>query len=586
MSNKVTLFQSPPLSVPTPSQKEESKTAKVAADRFPKHNRLKSVSLKNRQLTWKTPFVAFLNLIANLFSFLTRGNSTSTPQNSISLPRPSTAPIHEVIPKPARAVTPEPLASTGIFPRPKCLDETSFEQASSLDMLLKDYEAKIREIAPKCLPSDVVQRVIEKELAKITELSKTSPLDLLQKVAFSPNVFKRIKTDLDNLKIEQRQRSESWIKNKIKKVTEFRRSSTEKIVLKGLGYKVSAKGEEFLREAMIFMLESYLKEPNLPSLEQLKTDFSKWAFAARLREAGVPPSEVDEMKKIFQEYEKELESLMLEADEEVKKLVLASNLPEAQDYLQNLLFEHHCASIERYLQQVLIGQPANRAKLLASFKQIPENVQKGIAWFKKHSSLMHTEFVQGKSDVNEALGSGVCAGICLRFVKQSLQSPTEPTSKIAIRSIEPVDRINQAYHRQNLDSRGTDFLFPPEILKKWELKEKQRLSILTKGEDGDLDVFSGLKETLEQAAKTKINNHFVLAWGKHATALRFDSQNNKFLFFDPNFGTLEFKKGTRETLNNLAERMATAYVQLYQWAYGERTYMRLQQITPLPTPKA
>lgn len=722
MSNKV-ILQSPSVGAPTPSRKPQDKTAKVAAAHFSEQNAPQAASLKTKQFTWKTPFVAFFSLIMSLLSFFSGNNEPNLPPRNA----PQAAAPAQVKP-----------ATDG-----------------NLDTLLHLYADTIRKLAPAALDPEVVNSLINHELAKVKKKSETVQLSQLRDIALSNKNLTRISDKLKQMESQQRvnnscldlaallkqhftdqistkifeqirggfvqkveeafsdpdgnpnskisraakelintvvlrdirsqmengliqrvgdaegkelaaailsdpaiigetihnnqeiltpgKRSqiiakakvvlehytqfkqglesvkkylsqgnqvirdtilekhpafatalaympavkkeeferllkETWINNKIQKITEYRRTPFEKVVLKGLGYKASAKGEKGLKEAMIFMLNCYLKDPKLSSVEQVKAEFKKFASEARLRDAGVPPSEVEQTKQIIQAYRQELETLMAEADREAQALISLPNLPKAEGYLRDLLFDHHCTEIEKYLAAVMANPPGNKEKLRASFKKIPPHVQKGIDWFNKYGAMVHSEFAQGEKDPNAVLGRGICAGLCVRLIKQSFDSPTASTDQIAILSDEKKDRMNQAYHhlRQGSDSKDETFILPKEILGKAGLREKQRLNLATVGNEGDLEVLAGLIETLQSMKNT--NGSLILGWANHATALRFDDQNQKFLFFDPNFGTLEFKKGSKETLDALAERMALAYVEHYQWAYPKRSHMIAQQI--------
>jgi hypothetical protein len=243
-------------------------------------------------------------------------------------------------------------------------------------------------------------------------------------------------------------------------------------------------------------------------------------------------------------------------------------------------------NFEQFLKQLNVEE----AQLTARFKTPDSYVKSLYAWYRKY----HAEFKKGMEsnqgeDKNACLGEGVCAGLAYNAAMMALQSPDAEMDAVITRAIHPEDRVVQAMHSMNVRTGSSkSLLFPASMLKKDNVKEKTLLTVRAQEdptthklnrEDLDLNVFSALVEVLPNAQRS--NGGLVLSWGKHATFVRFDTKRNKYCFFDPNFGTLVFTPKDKETKEQLAIRMATAYIELYKCSYSGRKDFQVRQFVPI-----
>jgi hypothetical protein len=381
--------------------------------------------------------------------------------------------------------------------------------------------------------------------------------------------------------------SKAWITKTVKNLSEYQGSEFERFVLKKLGFDITSYDDkEFFKEAL-----ETLYNNNLPSLEEFPKEFKRQAFNLRARGAGVPEKALDNLRMLLTFYHQEKKKLVDQAEKIRDNLNIKSNSSSAtilikrEFHIRNLeLINQHLAKSlaqanmreklsSNNFQQFLNSLPP-LSKGLKSFKMLDGTLKEAADWFAKYEGMIVSEFSQGEDDDNECLGEGVCIGLSYRMASTALESPDAPIRKIAVRSIEPSDRIIQAYHSTRNEKTVSSALLPKEVLAK--RKQKEKLVFVAKG---DTNVGVGLIEHLPKLAES--NGGIMLVWGDHATFMRFDPARNKFFFFDPNFNTMVFQRKPGESLEHLAIRMATAYVELYRWAYLERGLMTAYQIVPL-----
>lgn len=316
----------------------------------------------------------------------------------------------------------------------------------------------------------------------------------------------------------------------------------------------------------------------------------------RLRGAKVPQGAIENLRELMSFYHAERQMLIKTAREARDKLVIQSKLPNAQSFIRGQFYGQNLSKIEEQLTNFLLSHKDHIRKKLTStdfktflsslpspskglrFNMPSHNIRKAEAWFSKYEGMVRNEFTQGE-DGDDDLGEGVCLALCYRLARAAMESPGASLSSKAIRSIDASDRKFQAASQVKKHQRLTYHSMPVELLAEHHLKEK----ILFIAE-GDQNVGLALAENLLNLRES--NGGLILSWGEHATFMRFDPQRNKFSFFDPNFNTIVFLKKPDESLEHLAARMATTYLELYQWAYPDRTLMAGRVISPLKTGEA
>lgn len=389
--------------------------------------------------------------------------------------------------------------------------------------------------------------------------------------------------------------SRAWIKKELRNLSAYQGTKLEYNVLKNLGYDVSSHDDKkFLQEMMETTYLGYEKNSDLPSLETLQKEFKKMAFTFRLRAANVPQEAIPNLRELMSFYHAERQKLISAARVARDKLVIQSKLPSVQSFIRGQFYGQNLSRIENHLAEFLRAQKDNIRKNLSSagfktstlpppskglrFKMPADDIRRAEAWFAKYEGMIRAEFTQGE-DGDDDLGEGVCLALCYRMARAALDSPDISLSRNAIRSIDATDRkfqaASQVKKRQQLSYRS----MPVELLAEHQLKEE-----IVFIADGDQNVGLGLVEHLQHLKDS--NGGLILTWGEHATFMRFDPEQKKFSFFDPNFNTIVFLRKSDESLEQLAARMATAYLELYQWAYPDRTLMAGRVLSTLKAGEA
>jgi hypothetical protein len=195
--------------------------------------------------------------------------------------------------------------------------------------------------------------------------------------------------------------------------------------------------------------------------------------------------------------------------------------------------------------------------------------EKAMAWFEKYQEYFVSEFTQAEGNDNRCLTDGVCYALCARIAQHTLVSPKISTSVIRI---VPRDRMLQATYSAAY-SQQKMLTFPPEILAK--KKVKQEVCFIAE----KTRIVEALTDQLGKLQAS--NGGVILGRGGHATFMRLDAVLDQFLFFDSNFGTMDFSK---KRVQNNEERvlfMATCYHELYEWAYPDSNNLVGSQLLPL-----
>jgi hypothetical protein len=391
--------------------------------------------------------------------------------------------------------------------------------------------------------------------------------------------------------------SRAWIKKELRNLSAYQGTKLEYNVLKNLGYDVSSYDDKkFLQEMLETAYLGYEKNSHLPPLEALQKEFKKTAFTFRLRSAHVPQEAVENLRDLMGLYHAERQKLIAAARAARDKLVVQSKLPSAQSFIKGQFYIQNLRMIEKHFADFLLAHKESVRKNLLSpdfktflsslpslskglrFKMPADDIRRAEAWFTKYEGMIRVEFTQGEEG-DDDLGEGVCLALCYRMARAALESPDAPLASHAIRSIDAADRKFQAAAQVKKHQHVSYHSMPVELLAEHNLKEK--IIFIA---DGDQSVGLGLVDHLQQLKES--NGGLILTWGEHATFIRFDPERKKFSFFDPNFNTMAFLKKSDESFEQLAARMATAYLELYQWAYPDRTLMAGRVIAPLKAGEA
>lgn len=191
---------------------------------------------------------------------------------------------------------------------------------------------------------------------------------------------------------------------------------------------------------------------------------------------------------------------------------------------------------------------------IASNKPQSKSLQQYIEFYKKWQSFLQVGLIQGFQDENEALGKGVCWGICqrLRLTHQkdkdfSLEAFAQEINGGLIAH----DRYLQGLYSTNFNIAKQGSVLPEALLKGHGYKE-EALVFDIKGQEGRASSNRKIiKKLLLQSitAQTEalqllngwLHLSLKMETGGHATLLRLDKNSGHVWFFDPNFGLFAFE---------------------------------------------
>jgi len=595
------------------TSKTEKKTA--AALKLPVSENA-APSLKDRATY--NPFLAFINLIRSIVAFFT-GNAKEEAKSAPAVPEQQ----QPAIPNPTRTASNQLPQSKTITVAPQPEDPKAIIAKQSSDHLFSQLALRYKEEGKARRVFDAVHPAfkarVQKELDKTVDFQKLKePLIALminlvlehetslqlqeiesnlkagKLVLNRQEIFKQypsLEADLKNIpdlaKKFEIMLSRVWIEKALNNLSDYQGTSFEKNILNNLGYNVSSYDDkEFLRAAM--KVAFLMPEP--PKLEELPKAFKKQAFDIRAMSAGVPAEALFNLRKLLIFCRQNVEELSKQATQNRDALNVDCTSSKGKDIVKDLF--HKCnlklinQQVKTHLENpVLRSQLSKSDPFLESLPplsvklntEIDETIKEVADWFKKYEGMIISEFSQGEDD--ESLKEGVCLALSHRMATTALNTPDASIDKTAIRSIEPTDRMLQAYHLTRNGKTFGSTLLPSEVLAK--NGQKENLIFTAKGEIG---VGVGLIKHLSHLEES--NGAIYLGWGGHATFMRFDPKRKQFFFFDPNLCTIQFKRGSGESLENLATRMTVAYLELYRWAYPTRDHMHARQFVPLKSGEA
>lgn len=174
------------------------------------------------------------------------------------------------------------------------------------------------------------------------------------------------------------------------------------------------------------------------------------------------------------------------------------------------------------------------------------------SWIKKYRSAFVERFDQGSADV--------CYALCFRLAAGMLKNPQSLLRQNKIGRILPEDRFLQAATLIDFDLFQSLGDLPNTYLKKRGFRERQLFTAVET---------SSMTQTLVNRilALQPQNAVLILHRARHTTFIRFDTEHERFCFFDPNFGTIAFSPRPYETDQSLAVRMVKCWSDLYAVEY-------------------
>ena len=473
---------------------------------------------------------------------------------------------------------------TSIYPALKAGLDSEFEKTLDQEQLKKPLVDLAKNVIQEYMMSHQLDEITAKLMQGELALSRTVILKAY------PNLE-------EEQTPAQRQRFETllsrvWIEKALNNISKYQGLPFERAVFKKLGYNIeNYDNKDLLKSAL---RASFLVE-TLPSLEEMPKAFQKQAFDLRAKTADVPQEALSDFRLLLRTLNEQHQNAIKEAKKTRDELKVTCTSPSSvafirrHFYQQNIkkINEHFFAFLEKNKAAIItkISTPAfqpfiNSLSSLFEDLKISKTVEGTLrdaeAWFKKYEGMVVAEFSQGENDADEALSEGVCLALSYRMASTALETPKASTVQIAVRSIEPSDRVVQGFHNNSVGIQQ----LPPKVLAGKGQQEKVLFAA-----EGAKNVRKGLIENLQKLKES--NGGLILGWDDHATFMRFDPISDMFFFFDPNFNTIVFSKKNEETLSQLAARMADCYVELYNWTYPTtHKIMTAHQIVPLKAGEA
>jgi hypothetical protein len=393
--------------------------------------------------------------------------------------------------------------------------------------------------------------------------------------------------------------AQALVTKELRSMTAFIAPKDERNVVKALGLSLESYDErEKIHTSMKILLSPLLQESNLPSVDKLRQTMKDTACHTRLRAAGASENQITSIRLILLFYTETKESWISSTREATSSLEIAKSihLPLAREkikrsvqdrnekivlsFLTTLLKKNQkelFTTLQRDAMQVLwqdrMTTSANEKRLIERCKKL-HSFQQSINWFAKYQDLFIHEFSQGNENSDEALGDGVCYALCHRLAKNVILHPDLPIEELKIDCITPADRLLQAAAGMHKDQDRMIFMLPPKVCKKQGMKQIPLFFT-----SGILNIIATIVDQIGNLKRS--NGGILLGRASHQTFLCLDDQHNRFFFFDPNFGTLAFQLHPKETVEELAARMALCYEELYAWAYNSKDPLFATRLIPM-----
>jgi len=353
----------------------------------------------------------------------------------------------------------------------------------------------------------------------------------------------------------------------------------ERTILAHLNFSVEAYDNRAKNHQVVcILLQDILKpEHNLPSVDALRKQIDAIASTERLKAAGLLEVQILNFPALLNEYRAQREILRIPGQTIVAQVTQHLLLPKAKNKLTRWLHNAIDQRIDHILEQILVNNKYKIHCFLSSpFPNLGKMIidphvhiealqnlantlyQKRLQWLQRYQGQFIEEFIQGDEDKNQALVTGVCHALVYRLATTMLENPNTPIENTRIGTILPSDRFLQASSKINNSLNDTQTT-PPAYLAKKRIKEKW--SHIVTPATMVTAIVDRLVNPIEQ------NRMLALHRSRHATLMRFDTQANRFCFFDPNFGILNFTRDLEETDQHLAKRMADCWFDLYKTFY-------------------
>lgn len=401
-----------------------------------------------------------------------------------------------------------------------------------------------------------------------------------------------------------------------------RGSIVENKLLEWLGFSPDSS---YSSGAIQKLIEDMLNAEQLSqqNADLIKKEIQEAEFSGRLKAAGVPANEIENLKKLIrkvEQFEKELRTRINQLAEEAVPLNKFDHLPRVKLSLRR----NRQQAIRTEVDKVLEGLFKDNQGLKKGLSQDPEKyekdrlakidvdqldifdsemqklfksnlqnqMEKKIKFFEKWQHRLVVDAIQGLEDPNEALKGGVCQAKCLRVGHIEQTHPDLPVDQIGAERITPLDRFEQARYSKAYDDlrrrihenmEREDIIkivaenrtVPEEIYQKYGYKELHWFAFAEEGKQANKTIVEDIADSIadlyfvmnEQLEKSNgvLQIGFDAENGGHAMHCRIDLVRKEFRYHDPNIGVFRIpptgsdSKATKELAELWKDIMDTYY---------------------------
>jgi len=440
---------------------------------------------------------------------------------------------------------------------------------------------KTHDLAKTSFTDQELDQILDKVDALLNEIKASAAKDLPLQDNFVENQFHVdtiMKSLPENLKQERRLKlqkilAQAYINRELKQKGKVRGSKEESQFLTKLGYTLDANSPyhniDLIYDALHQFVSQELQTDNFSgSLKSVQNSFKQCALKARLSTLKITSE--DQLQK-FQSGLKFYESLKKNLRTELidVKLKFPEDFPlkspsqgirlieslYRQDKTQALntavkkildamniqkIFSDPNVDHTAFEAMLILPIPDGELKKEFSEKELSKEIKKELAFYSKWGKNIKAELIQGLEDKNEALGKGVCEGICQRILTLGQKNPDITPEELAKHiHIESKDRFNQGvYIMSHILEKDK---IPDLILKKNGFKQDENIfAFYYKAEDGIK--YDNLKTDELKKSAGWVDVGLDMEESGHAILMRLDPTRGRAWLFDPNVGFLCFEE--------------------------------------------
>lgn len=382
--------------------------------------------------------------------------------------------------------------------------------------------------------------------------------------------------------------NQALIEAEIKLKRRHRGGAPEKNVLQNLGYQINGAYDnlDIAKEAMTSIYQRLSKKGEItkPTAE-FRDNLTHLATMMRYQLAGVPEKlcmAVHAVIEKVQSLDNTLTQLMVTPFKALKERhnnsldLLQNTLPKA--YLKMQAKKKHLLTLEKNARRnefvhglkPLLHTNLNpeeieieldrRCEGFAESVRLNPNVDEDVIESSIKPNLEFyrlflkpgvkvVEYSQGEEGLGTVLGTGVCMMMCFELDKELIKDPATSFETLHLDQIDPEVRYNQAMYKLLILNQQIYICAIPElVLKKSSMHQEIFSAMQTANLENIELMFAKIQEKREelQEANPALEIGFTYKDGGHALLIRFDKDQGRFIFRDPNYLTAEYMTADSE----------------------------------------